>query len=90
MDPCGHRVFHQVGGGHTTPQIHQRSCSKFHKRKHICSIWGTSQNYKQQWYTFYKQRSEENARTLLSEASLVIALLSVREWAGKSNKQNPH
>ena len=29
-------------------------------------------------------------RVLSSEASSVIALLPIREWAGRSNKQNPH
>ena len=90
MDPCGHSVFHPVGRGHTTPQSHQRSYSKLHQREHNCSIWGTSQDHNRQWYTFCKQGSEEDARILSSEAPLVIALLPVGEWEGKSNKQNPY
>ena len=23
MDPCGHKIFHQMGGGHTTSQSHR-------------------------------------------------------------------
>ena len=46
LDPRGHIIFYQVGGGRVTSQSHQRSRDKLYQGKYNCKVWSTLQSYK--------------------------------------------